>query len=355
VSKLPVQATTSFMPNLKDEKPSSSTLFDQIYEIAKNAKNDTDTIKKLSLILTPDTCIDVRDNTGLQTPAGKLAKEGNKEAVELLMKLGANVNDIAAGAAIGGHRDYAEHLRQNHGANVNNIARGAAIGGHRDYAEHLRINHGANVNDIAKGTADSFGFVNKTIALHSLSFMTNKNYRAQIAKELKDQKLVSFDVTKLVPKAERIAELRPKYNYSQCIAFGNREIQTWYLQCAVLVGNGKNKLAPELFLSVATYLSPLTHNEAGDFYKKSRFDMFQKLLVQGVDQYCKKTQTLYFFDRDKQAEEFSVNCAKAKERNELQSLLDNENKRINGDEKSQQNKKPNPYNEIIVRNLKRLK
>jgi hypothetical protein len=413
-----MQSTAVINSNQKN-----SSLFDQIYEIAKNVKNDKDAFQKISQIIKIDfRLIDVRDGSGMYTPASKLAIEGNTEAVELLMKLGAyvgqialdvaamgnrecaetlrinygaspsyiamgaafnknreyaedlrinhraNVNAIAAGAAQVGDRDYAEILRINHGACVSSIASGAARGGNRDYAEYLLQQHKANVNYvvmdaargndrgyaedlylkhdaciglIAEGLQRSRDFDNATIALRTLAFMKNNNYRAKIASVLKDKKLVSYDVTKLVPKAKKIAELLPKYNYSQCIALGNREIQTWYLQCTVIIQ--QKKLAPQLFLTIATYLSPLTLNEASDLYKKSRFDLFQKLLVRDIDKYCVATRSLRFFNRDKKAEAFSAVCSKAKNNEELLALLKKERSR----------KEDTPYQNLIGRHVKR--
>ena len=76
---------------------------DQIYQAAK-IKNPV-MLKKL---LGQGIFIDERYQNSLFTPAGKLASEGNKRAVSFLIQFGANVDDIALGAAISGQRDYAE-------------------------------------------------------------------------------------------------------------------------------------------------------------------------------------------------------------------------------------------------------
>lgn len=121
---------------------------DQIYQAAK-IKNPV-MLKKL---LGQGIFIDERYQNSLFTPAGKLASEGNKRAVSFLIQFGANVDDIALGAAISGQRDYAEDLRINYQANANAIAQGAAYGGYFDYTEYLRINHHVPVGHIAAGAA----------------------------------------------------------------------------------------------------------------------------------------------------------------------------------------------------------
>ncbi len=87
------------------------------------------------------------------TPAGELAAEGSLEAVSFLKDHGAGMQSIARGAAMGGHRGYADELRAE-GAHINAIAQGAAMGGHRGYAEELRA-EGANINAIAHSAAMS--------------------------------------------------------------------------------------------------------------------------------------------------------------------------------------------------------
>ena len=234
---------------------------------------------------------------------------------------------------------------------MNDIARGAALGSHREYTEYLCTTLGANVNNIVKATAHCGDFSNKTLALHSLAFIKNDKYRAELAKELKYQKLVPYDVTELVPKAQKIGQLRLKYNYSQCIALGNRHVLMWYLHGATLVK--QNKFSLQLFLSIATYLSPLTLKESTDLYKKSRFDQIQKLLIKDINKYCIKTRDLFFFNRDKKAEAFSLVCSKSANNEELRAFLVAEDKRIS-DSKSLKQNNANPYKDLIVKHSKRL-
>jgi hypothetical protein len=79
---------------LDDKSQLTETLFDKIYRIAKTSETQL-IIPELKKILTPDTCLDVRNSQG-DTVAGKLALEGNQAAVKELMKLNANINLIIA-------------------------------------------------------------------------------------------------------------------------------------------------------------------------------------------------------------------------------------------------------------------
>jgi adenosyl cobinamide kinase/adenosyl cobinamide phosphate guanylyltransferase len=145
-------ARAAIQMGFQEYKPSHrGLLFDRIYTIAKSTETQS-ILPELKKILTQDTCLDVRDSQG-NTVAGKLAAEGNQAAVKELMKLGANINLIAYGAALGGHREYAEWLRHHYGADASWIAQGAARGGDREYSEWLRQHHRANVSWIAMGAA----------------------------------------------------------------------------------------------------------------------------------------------------------------------------------------------------------
>lgn len=151
--------------------PTPNYWADQIYQAAKS--QNAEALKKL---LAQGVCIDQHYQGEALTPAGKLAAEGNKKAVLLLIQFGANVNFIGLGAIQGGQRDYAEFLRLNYGASVDYIAQGAAWLGQRDYAEYLRINHGADVSYIAMGAARA----GDRDYIESLSINTNSIYNAYI-------------------------------------------------------------------------------------------------------------------------------------------------------------------------------
>jgi hypothetical protein len=86
------------------------------------------------------------------TLAAQFARDKNKEAAEFLGKMGANVDFIGYGAALGGDIDYAEILRLEQKANKNWSARGAAEGGYQHYADRLHLENNANENYLAMGS-----------------------------------------------------------------------------------------------------------------------------------------------------------------------------------------------------------
>lgn len=89
----------------------NSTDHDAIYHAALEGKID-----KIHALLKEGAVIDELDGS-LLSPAGRLAKEGNIEAAELLRKwFGANVNAILHGATRGDQKDYIDYLRLIHGA-----------------------------------------------------------------------------------------------------------------------------------------------------------------------------------------------------------------------------------------------
>jgi hypothetical protein len=188
--------------------------------------------------------VDIFDNNEM-SPAARLAQQGNRKAVQLLRKYGANINQIAKGAAMGsqpwvdelheaganinyiafgaawaGNINYAETLRLEHNANINYIAQGAVMNstpeciehaeflrihhnanvnfiaqaaaraGNRNYAENLRINHRANVDFIAKGAA---GYVDNAYAEYLRTYHgANVSWMAEGAAQAKQYKYAMF-------------------------------------------------------------------------------------------------------------------------------------------------------------------
>ena len=105
-----------------EQKQSSN--FRAILNAALNQNN-----RALKAILDRGVCIDEPQVGCLySSPASQLAKEGRFKAVTWLINKGANINRIAYGAALGGHREYCEELLRR-GADINEIARGAVRGG----------------------------------------------------------------------------------------------------------------------------------------------------------------------------------------------------------------------------------
>lgn len=124
--------------------------YSSIYTFAKN--KDEASLNKL---LVNQVCLDEREIGTLYTSAGaKLAEEGNFDAVLILLKLGANINFIAYGAAKGAQIKLLSSLRELHYyPDYNWIAMGAAEGNCLHSFNDLLNNSNTNINWIAKGIA----------------------------------------------------------------------------------------------------------------------------------------------------------------------------------------------------------
>lgn len=143
--------------------------FQRIYLAAKELDNEA-----LAALMQQEVCIDVLDEQGLFTPAGKIASEGkltpkkqtteqdkavaerNVRALKLLLSFRAHPDSIGAGAAYAGEFEYAEYCRNELGADVSQIAAGAARVNSKDhyaYALWLHKERGASRASIIFGMA----------------------------------------------------------------------------------------------------------------------------------------------------------------------------------------------------------
>lgn len=156
VAPLVSQAASNFFPpsaEKKDQPLHNSILsminhFSEIYQLAKD--NDEQGLKDL---ISTGVCLDERESgTPYRSAGAKLAEEGKVDGVLTLIKLGANINLIAYGAAKGKQTDLLNRLLCWH-PDINWIALGAAEGNHLSFYEEQIKNNNANVNWIARGTA----------------------------------------------------------------------------------------------------------------------------------------------------------------------------------------------------------
>ena len=87
--------------------------FDEIYQAALELNYD------MLTIAVRDGCIDVwKQGSYYYSAATQLAVEGQRSKAEWLINLGANINYVTYGAALGGYCVYAEELL-GRGANIN--------------------------------------------------------------------------------------------------------------------------------------------------------------------------------------------------------------------------------------------
>lgn len=131
----------------KNQNQNQNSNFQAVYNAALTQNEEA-----LQAILNRGVNIDANQE-GYPTPASELAKEGNEAAATWLLGWGAEVDFIARGAAIGGHWEYVNYLKNHHDASLAFIGNGAAAGGHRDKAESFR-RQGAGIDMIADGAMD---------------------------------------------------------------------------------------------------------------------------------------------------------------------------------------------------------
>jgi len=334
-----------------------------IYQAAK--EGNVEAIEKMRYQIS----IDVRDKTGMHTPAGTLAAEGRREEAELLIRLGADVNYViwsaayynrlteveyfyqqyhphityaAWGAAQGGHLQYAEDLRRNRNANVNDIAWGAVSGGHLGYALHLCIycdasvhhvamaaakkgyfpyveylhrRYYADINRISKGAAIGNVFSDEKVALYLLSSIRTNHFRLTLAERIKKSQFVCFDIMRLAHRANKIKQIMNKHklNYNQAIAYSIPELQIWFLQCHGLV-------AIDLLLHIASYLAPLKLEDYATVYSRMIFEREKNnILKQCKHQYG--SNSFLFFLRDSRFPTLINACKETQSKGELVKVL----------------------------------
>ncbi len=123
-------------------------LFDQVYWLAKQGNKTL--LKKMH---DAGFCLDVLDTSAIYTPAMKLAREGDKEAVALLVNLGVNIEKVAKGFAIGGDDNEVQLYHSHYGVCANEIATGFAMGKHHAKAQAYITYHDAEPTSVAEGYA----------------------------------------------------------------------------------------------------------------------------------------------------------------------------------------------------------
>lgn len=120
------------------------SIFNAIYDAAKNL--DKTELQKLH-----DKYHTVTVRLGFFCPVSKLASEGQKDAVLLLIELGANPNDAAEGAAMGAKFELVAFLRSQYHINKNRIIFGAAYARKYQYAKKMFYIDGASIESMTCG------------------------------------------------------------------------------------------------------------------------------------------------------------------------------------------------------------
>lgn len=259
--------------------------------------------------------------SGLLTVAGLLAMEGNRQAAELLRELGADVNEIAYGAARGLQKDYLLYLIKTHDADNEYIVRGAAAGLHFNLIDALQDefcdedgprHFYVDIKSIAEGLDDSGLFNDAETALHTFAtkpyFYFYEDFRHSY----------SFDIKALQKQGQNIKSLMQKYdlNFNQALAWQKDEIK-------ILLFQAKNisVLMNDIVMNIIPYLSPLTLQEASDLQEKAVFKCNQQFLSQDLKAYNRLVPHLFFKKSADTSVKLLTSVETAKNARELKNAL----------------------------------
>ena len=136
---------------VQEAQEKQEKFFDQIYQLAQAEDKEA----LIALLKDPQVSIDVLKKGSYETPAEKLAAEGNKKAAEFLRIHGASIKGIARGVGRKGDKEYAHELLALDPDCLNDIAFGAAQADPIEYAENLRLNKKASATELARAAAYS--------------------------------------------------------------------------------------------------------------------------------------------------------------------------------------------------------
>jgi hypothetical protein len=202
------------------------------------------------------------------------------ELAENLAERASLLNEMAYGYARGSYTTEAGKVLQlaspaERASILNEMALGYAQRGHTTEAGKVLelaaspAEHSLILRHIVRGSKLSGKELSQSIALQGFATANNDNARTALFTELNESKAAtSYELAKLIPRAQKISQVMAmsigttveKLNYRQGLAWTQPELQIWFLQCVNLVKT--EKLSTEIFLSIASYLSPLSINEA---------------------------------------------------------------------------------------------
>jgi len=268
--------------NMKNRRTKS---FNNIYKLATQDKRE----ELQKYLAQPNIKIDCMDD--LFTVAGRLAMEGNTEAAELLRELGANVDEIAYGAAYGFQHDYLKDLINAHDADNGYIVRGAVANLHfdllDDLEEEFRDDHHFHIETgwIVEGLQDSGLFKDKETALFTFA---TKPY---IYLDEEVRRCFSFDIETVQKQGENLKLLMEKYdlNFNQALAWQQDSVKIWLFQAKNIP-----TLMRDMITNIATYLAPITQKDASDLLEKTSLKYSQQFLSQDLKAYHRVIPHLFF-------------------------------------------------------------
>lgn len=353
----------------KTELRTPVQIVDHIYTLAKGQKRE-----ELMKLRQTGILIDTYDGTDRASRRIALEKEVDKDALELLISLGASINEIVSDLASAGHQDLAVvyldrgagivfaiwgaafgnqkalvqfflgrggdprnidyagmgaanggHIALtqfclDRGSNVHRVIHSAALGGHLDLIQICLV-RGASVRNFFLGAFFGNHLGNEKLAIHMLSTL-KEPFLEQFVMEAQQENLTRFDMHALLPRAKSFAKLHETRQISldQFLSWESPDVQGLMTLCRL------EKYFPrDLHFIILAYLSPyliLTSNSA-NLLDKMSFEIKQVDLISDLKCYHLSSGWYGWF-RDERPLHFASICQKATSEDELRQKINDE-------------------------------
>ena len=193
----------------------------------------------------------------------------------------ATVDWIAAGAAFGGHVEFAEELRTKHYARLSIIVEWAMHGSQYDYIKKLYEQAVIKGADFVSHTKNNNLFTTPEQILYTLSRIKNQKLREEIISYLSNTQPSPSNVPSILNKANLIHAIMSvhKLSYKQAYYYNNVEINQWFLLANhTSIGPDNVVLPHDITISIMRYIShgELSVDDAKKIYEKL-FDRYYRL------------------------------------------------------------------------------
>lgn len=338
---------------------------------------------------------------GKYNPLILLARDGNEEAVELLLKkFHGSRTQAVVGAARGGQFDLiiklieeADNEREKVDLNFTalecaaeegheeltfklislspsqrNLSIGKALWRAAKEGHAILVNkllaEGGKFERVIDGAKEKKIFLNEAMLLNFIVFIEDIKLRKLLVKAAAASN-PTINAKSALTKCEKIRQYMHDYqlNYSQTLALASSKkqaLQGWFENFDQL--SRTFNLSKDIFIHIASYLTGLSHNETEDLFKKYQTGISNKLFKQALKK--QGLISLNFFanpanitspydflnlnnflnPHNRKAEALLRQLSKAKNKKEVENLLDQE---------KEQN--PEFYKAVIEKHHKRLK
>lgn len=183
---------------------------------------------------------------------------GYVEEATALIARGAEPDHAVVASAIGGHHTAVETLLTQYPHLLDDAVLGYMSGLHFRYAAQL-WQRGASIQDAVAGLMMADYLKNEIIALRTLVFFPNSEFRTAVIAEL-TKRTLTFDLQALLAQADRLQHLMNKhdFSYNEALTWNQPKAKTWFLQT--------NPVWSSAISAAIKQFPPLTANEARNLF-----------------------------------------------------------------------------------------